>query len=157
MREKPKNFQIVVAEDCAADATLVRQALKAHGVNCVVRFFHSGQDVMNLITDLDASPSTDCMDLLILDMHLPYYSGDEILNHLRSSEHCAQTPVIVMTGRDSTVAENQATRHAVLVYFRKPSKLDQFMELGLIVQRVLEEKYGRGSVPDACEQKRGAS
>ena len=40
-------------------------------------------------------------DLLLLDMHLPKYNGEEILKCLRSTERYAQIPVVVMTSSDA--------------------------------------------------------
>ncbi len=40
----------------------------------------------------DVSPA-----VILLDIHLPYVSGVEIIHYIRSTERLAQTPVIVLT------------------------------------------------------------
>lgn len=35
--------------------------------------------------------------LILLDLHLPYVSGDEILQYIRTSAHLASIPVIILT------------------------------------------------------------
>ncbi|MCB9134761.1 MAG: response regulator [Anaerolineales bacterium] len=35
--------------------------------------------------------------LILLDLHLPYVSGDEILHYIRTNAHLASIPVIILT------------------------------------------------------------
>jgi DNA-binding response OmpR family regulator len=70
-------------------------------------------------------------------MHLPKYNGEEILKRLRATERSAQTPVVVMTSSDTRRDHDLAEKHATPVYFRKPSRLDEFMQLGVIVRDIL--------------------
>ncbi len=91
---------------------------------------------MRFIDRLDAS-SKPVLDLLLLDLHLPKCDGAEVLNHLRASEHCGETPVVILTSSDSPKDQVSATCHAPVDYFRKPSSLEEFMELGSIVEAVM--------------------
>jgi len=132
--------EIRLAEDRLEDAELVRLALKKHGVECVLRVFHDGEEAITFLRSLDANPKGPALDLLIVDMNLPKRSGEEILKCLRSTENYAQTPVVVMSGLLAGATEEKATRHAAMVYFQKPSTLDGFMQLGSIVRDVLQEE-----------------
>jgi DNA-binding response OmpR family regulator len=136
--------EIRLAEDRLEDAELVRLALKKHGVECVLRVFHDGEEAITFLRSLDANPKGPALDLLIVDMNLPKRSGEEILKCLRSTENYAQTPVVVMSGLLAGATEEKATRHAAMVYFQKPSTLDGFMQLGSIVRNVLQ-KQARGA------------
>ena len=78
-------------------------------------------------------------------MHLPKHDGEDILKRLRSTEHYAQTPVIVMTSQSSSRIEAKAAKHAAMSYFRKPSTLDELSELGLVVRNVLDTQHRGGS------------
>jgi CheY-like chemotaxis protein len=136
-------FEILVAEDNPADVGLVREALKTHHVECALHVVSDGAQAIAFINRLDADPEASRLDLLLLDMHLPKHDGEDVLKCLRSTERYAQVPVIVMTGTVSPIVEKNATRYAALSYFRKPSKLDEFLELGLMIRRVLSgEKEG---------------
>jgi DNA-binding response OmpR family regulator len=138
MTRDARQFEIVVAEDNLADLMLVREALKAHSVDCTLQVFRDGQQAVEFIDDLDADPRAT-IDLMILDMHLPKCDGREILTRLRSSKHHAHTPVVLMTGLDShALGLNDAGQGAVM-YFPKPSSLDEFLELGSLVRRVLDK------------------
>src|SRR6185369_18088842 len=90
-------FEILIAEDNPADVALVREALALQNVDCVLHVLRDGEAALSLLDRLDNDPNQPPVDLLILDMHLPKYDGEEVLNRLRSTRHYAQTPVIVMT------------------------------------------------------------
>jgi chemotaxis family two-component system response regulator Rcp1 len=136
-----KPFQILLAEDNPGDILLVREALKEHRVACELRVIRDGAEAITWINSLDTDPRGPSLDLLLLDMHLPKHDGKDILERLRSTGRLAQTPVVVMTSSDPSVielqAEERAARPAALVYFRKPSTLNEFMQLGSIVRDVL--------------------
>jgi CheY-like chemotaxis protein len=140
MMAETKPFEILLAEDNPQDAELVRLALEEHHVHCTLRVIRDGAQVITLLDSLDADPKTPALDLLMVDMNLPKRSGEDILKCLRSTEHYGQTPVIVISGLATGAVEEKATRNAAMVYFKKPSTLDEFMQLGSIVRNVLEKK-----------------
>jgi DNA-binding response OmpR family regulator len=142
-------FQILIAEDNPADVELVREALKAHNIDCVLHVLRDGEQALALLDHLDNDPNMPRVDLLILDMHLPKYDGEDILKRLRSTEHYAQTPVIVMTSISSSGIEAKATKHAALFYCQKPSTLAELTELGAVVRNVLnsQDRGGRQTPP----------
>ena len=78
-------------------------------------------------------------------MHLPKYNGEEVLKCLRSTERYAQIPVVVMTSSDAPADHDRAQKHAAMFYFRKPSRLDEFIQLGVIVRDILTRKKDPGS------------
>ena len=129
--------RIVLAEDNPADVRLVREALREHEVNCELHVLTDGEEVVSFITGLDLDSEHPCPDLLLLDMHLPKCDGDEVLKHLRASERCARTRVVVLTSSDAPSDHQSAEKNAAIHYFRKPSTLVQFMYLGQIVKDVL--------------------
>jgi DNA-binding response OmpR family regulator len=133
-------FEILIAEDIPADVALVREALKAHNIDCVLHVLRDGEQALALLDSLDGNPKMPRVDLLILDMHLPKHNGEDVLKRLRSTEHYAQTPVIVMTAHSSARMEAQATKNAAMFYFHKPSTIDELSELGVVVRNVLHSQ-----------------
>ena len=128
---------IVLAEDNPADVGLVRYALREHDVACDLRVIGDGEEVFSFITGLDLDSKRRCPDLLLLDLHLPKRDGKEILRHLRRSERCGQTPVVVLTSSDADMDRESAEKNAAVHFFRKPSSLEQFLRLGHIIKEVL--------------------
>lgn len=128
---------ILLAEDNPADVGLVREALREHHVDCELRVIGDGEQVLSFIDRLDLDSKLPCPDILLLDMHLPKRDGNEVLTHLRASERCAKTPVVILTSSESPKDLESAENNAAIHYFRKPSSLVQFMQLGTIVKDVI--------------------
>jgi two-component system response regulator len=136
---EPNHFQIVLAEDSQADAMLVRAALQQHGVDCELTVIGDGAEAISYFLGLDANSQSPAPGLVLLDMHLPKYDGEDILKALRSTKRIAQTPVIIMTSSTAPEIERMAQKHAALHYFRKPSTWTEFAELGRIVATLLKD------------------
>jgi CheY-like chemotaxis protein len=139
---------IVLAEDNLADVALVRMALKSSGLIYDLRVLDDGEKAVSFIEEFDANPQAGPIDLLLLDMHLPKCDGEEILRCLRSSDRYAETPVIVMTASEAPRDHAQATKHAAMHYFRKPSTLAEFMQLGSIVRDLLSADNTSAELPE---------
>lgn len=133
-------YQILLAEDSAADVGIVRIALRDQGLDHVLHVARDGEQAISFIQKADNDRKAPGPDLLLLDMHLPKYNGEEVLKCLRSTELYAQIPVVVMTSSDSPADHDQAQKHAAMFYFRKPSRLDEFIQLGIIVRDILTGK-----------------
>lgn len=142
-------YNILLAEDSAADVGIVRLALRDHDLNHILYVAKDGEEAIAFIKKFDADLNAPKLDLLLLDMHLPRYNGEEILQRLRSTKHYAKTPVIVMTASAAPEDEYRAQKHAALYYFRKPSRLQEFIELGAIVREILK------TTATAVEARRG--
>lgn len=149
---KQDSCQILLAEDNPADVGLVREALQEHGIACRLHVVKDGAQAIAFVEDRDHDGPQAGLDLVLLDMHLPKYDGDEILKSIRSTQHFAHLPVVVMTASDSPHDHQAAERHAASHYFKKPSNLAQFMELGAIIRTILA-----GNAPCSPPQPRAGS
>jgi CheY-like chemotaxis protein len=68
-------------------------------------------------------------DLILLDLHLPDLSGEEVLTRLRLLDETREIPVIVVTA-DATDAARTATVEALADGFvTKPVGVEQLLEL----------------------------
>ena len=126
--------EILLAEDNPADAYLIRQALKEFDVECSVRTVVDGRDILSLIVPAD---TTWHPDLIILDLNLPRHDGIEILQKLRSTQAIDHVPVVVLTSSDSPRDRQTAEELGATRYLRKPSNLDQFLQLGAVFKELL--------------------
>ena len=128
---------ILLAEDNSADIELVREALEDRAITYELRIVEDGERAMDFIQRIDHDSTLRCPKLLLLDLHLPKRDGQEVLRCLRASERCGQTPVVILTSSDSPSDRETATRNAALHYFRKPSTLEQYMQLGDVVKNII--------------------
>lgn len=148
-------YHILLAEDSAADVSVVRIALRDQNLHHILHVARDGQEAIAFIEKADNDSKAPGPDLLLLDMHLPLYNGEQVLQRLRSTERYAQTPVVVMTSSAAPEDRDRAQKHAALFYFRKPSRLDEFIQLGVIVRDILTRKSS--AVEEAWPREGGAA
>ena len=85
-------MKIVIIEDDKDIASFLALAVQNLGYETAVA--HDGRSGLALIQQ--TSP-----DLILLDLHLPEVSGDEILRRVRADEALRSVPVIVLTGEST--------------------------------------------------------
>ena len=130
--------QVLLAEDNAADVYLIREALREHQVNCDLLLASDGQEVLELLTR--NGPEVQQLKLIILDLNLPRHDGIEILERLRDTG-LQHVPVVVLTSSDSQRDRDLAIQLGAVRFLRKPSELEQFLNLGATFKELLQEQH----------------
>jgi diguanylate cyclase (GGDEF)-like protein/PAS domain S-box-containing protein len=74
-------------------------------------------------------------DLVILDLHMPYVSGHDVMQHIRTNK--IDTSVIIVSGETSFEAAKKACSQGAYDFLRKPYTTD---ELIITVNNALKEK-----------------
>lgn len=139
-------FRIFVAEDNEADVLLVQTALEEAGLDFELQVCSEGDEVVRRLEQIGAGEAPP-PDLLLLDLNLPKYSGEEILERFRQNAKCASIPAIVITSSNSP--RDRARADALgATYFRKSADLAEFMKLGELIRHEL-------SVYESRENKAG--
>ena len=138
--------EILLAEDNPADVYLIREALKEHHVDCSVRVASDGQEVLRIIAGETTGDTAQRLRLIILDLNLPRHDGIEILERLRDTNTMSGVPVVILTSSDSPRDRLLASQLGATRYLRKPSSLEQFLDLGAVFKDLL----GQGS-PNAAD------
>jgi CheY-like chemotaxis protein len=133
--------EILLAEDNPADVYLIREALKEHHVDCSVRVASDGQEVLRIIAGETTGDTAQRLRLIILDLNLPRHDGIEILERLRDTNTMSGVPVVILTSSDSPRDRLLASQLGATRYLRKPSSLEQFLDLGAVFKDLL----GQGS------------
>ncbi len=87
-----------------------------------LRLIKSGYEVIPCLSGEEALEMVQVKspDLAILDLHLPYMSGYEILDHFRKSNSLASMPVIFSTADASVALKKQTREHSANAYVVKP-------------------------------------
>lgn len=130
-------YEIVLVEDAEPDVYLVREALESGGVPCNLRVLGDGEKAVDFIDEIDREAGESCPHLLLLDLNLPKKSGAQVLQRVKQSQRLRNVPVVVLTSSDSPRDKDQAAQLGATHYFRKPSRLAEFMKLGEIVRDLL--------------------
>jgi len=147
MSEAP--FQIVLVEDTDLDVFLIRQALGQAGLAFELRVLVNGEEALEFISKIDSDKTGPLPHLIVLDLNLPKVNGSQVLERVRQSSRCAPVPVLVLTSSDSPKDRAIVAQFSATQYFRKSSRLDEFMSLGRVVRELLE---GGDSLSRACAQ-----
>jgi CheY-like chemotaxis protein len=129
--------EVLLADDNPSDVYLIREALREHSVDCVLRVVSDGKDALGVISGETGSPDAGSISLIILDLNLPRHDGIEILQKLRESVTLGHVPVVVLTSSDSPRDRILANELGATRYLRKPSNLDEFLGLGAIFKDLL--------------------
>jgi CheY-like chemotaxis protein len=130
--------EVLLADDNPSDVYLIREALREHGVDCMLRVAPDGKDALGIISG--EAPGTGTISLIILDLNLPRHDGIEILQTLRQSGWLEHIPVVVLTSSDSPRDRLMADELGATRYLRKPSNLEEFLGLGAIFKELLGQK-----------------
>jgi DNA-binding response OmpR family regulator len=116
---------------------LIREAIERCGINADIDVLRDGYAATQYFDEADASESTACPDLILLDLNLPKTSGHEVLKHLRASVRCKSAKVLIVSSSDAPTDRKAVEYFAVSNYFKKPSTYAEFMKLGSMIERLL--------------------
>jgi CheY-like chemotaxis protein len=128
---------ILIAEDNESDLFLVREALKSQGFDWRLHVITDGESAIAFIDQMDTDTMQPCPEVVLLDLYLPKQDGQAILKRLRASQRCAKIPVVVLSSSLSSADKRNVEKHPPVHFFRKPSSLVQFMELGMVVKNAI--------------------
>lgn len=124
--------QILLAEDNPADVYLIEEALREHQVTFDIRVAADGEAAIALLAKGDLKP-----DIVLLDLNMPKRGGGEVLDRLRKDSGDRQVPVIILTSSDSPSDQEEALRLGATCFIRKPTGLDEFLEIGATIKRLV--------------------
>jgi two-component system response regulator len=132
--------RVVVVEDNAGDAYLIRHALaRSLPPASRVVVIDTGSAALRYFERVgrgeDEAPSA-----IVLDVNLPGLSGIEVLRRLRERRLCDAVPIVVFTSseRDEDTSATQAL--SIAAYVVKPFDPDGFLRLGELVSSLLEQQ-----------------
>jgi PAS domain S-box-containing protein len=137
--DKFESMTIVVTDDDSDILRLVSSALTKEKINILTAV--NGKDAIQLAKD-------NYVDLFIIDLKLPDMCGTDLIAALK--DICQDTtPILIMSGIDSTEIINEAMRAGAWDYIRKPFEVldlqttsDRLLEHGrLIKESKLLRKY----------------
>lgn len=120
--------KILVIEDNASDVTLLKHALREHGVTAEMRVIADGYEAVQLA--LGDKSEEGLPDLIILDLNLPTCDGFAVLRAIRRSIWLSEARVVVLTTSESPSDRASAEELGILAYFTKPVELDLYLALG---------------------------
>ena len=129
--------RILVIEDNRSDVFLLDLALKKQDVRFELVHLPTGAQALAFIRRQGVYADTTVPDLILVDLHLSRYSGEDILREIRGASYLAGVPVCVWSSSQSRRDEALLRDLGVSQFITKPSGLDQFMEIGKVIKDLL--------------------
>jgi chemotaxis family two-component system response regulator Rcp1 len=129
--------RILVIEDNESDVFLLDRALRKQDFPFELVHLTNGGEALAFIHRRGAYADAAIPNLILLDLNLPKYSGEEILREIRSAPHLAGVPVCVWSSSQSRRDESMLKDLGVSQFIAKPAGLGQFMSIGKIIKHLL--------------------
>jgi two-component system, cell cycle response regulator DivK len=122
----PQDATVLVVEDNVANFVLIARMLGYMGIHC--EWKTSGYEVVEYADTLPR------LDLILMDIRLPYEDGYGALKKIRSSPNLKDTLVVAVTAEASVDQLNKAREAAFDGFIGKPLDPDRFPDQ---IQRIL--------------------
>ena len=131
--------RILVVEDNRSDVFLLDRALKKQDLRFELVHLLNGGEALAFIRREGAYADAAIPNLILVDLNLSKYSGQDILREIKGAGHLGGVPVCVWSSSRSRRDEALLKDLGVSQFITKPSGLDQFMEIGKIIKGVLAD------------------
>jgi DNA-binding response OmpR family regulator len=132
--------RLVVIEDNGGDVFLLDRALKQQDFRFELVHLLDGGEALAFIRREGAYAVAAIPNLILVDLNLSKYSGEDLLREIRGAEHLAGVPVCVWSSSQSRRDQALLSDLGVARFITKPSGLDQFMEIGKIIKDLVAMK-----------------
>jgi len=129
--------RILVIEDNCSDVFLLDRALKKQDLRFELVHLLSGGEALAFIRRQGVHADAAIPNLILIDLNLSKYTGEDIVREIRSDRHLGGVPVCVWSSSRSRRDEALLKDLGVARFITKPSGLDQFMEIGKIIKDLL--------------------
>ena len=129
--------RILVIEDNSADVFLLGRALSQQGRPFELVCLADGYDALAFIRREGAYADAAIPNLILVDLNLPKCDGEELMREIRNTKHLAGVPVCAWSSSQSRRDRELLAELGVVRFITKPSRLDQFMEIGKILTDLL--------------------
>jgi two-component system, chemotaxis family, response regulator Rcp1 len=129
--------RMLVVDDNESDVFLLERALKKQDFPFELVHLLSGGEARAFIHKRGAYADAANPNLILLDLNLSQYTGQDIIHEIRNAPHLAGVPVCVWSSSRSRRDESELKDLGVSRFIPKPTGLDQFMEIGTILKEVL--------------------
>jgi len=116
----PKDTTVLVVEDNVANFVLIARMLGYMGIHC--EWKTSGYEVVEYADTLPR------LDLILMDIRLPYEDGYGALQKIRSSPNLKEALVVAVTAESSAEQMRKAREASFDGFIAKPLDADRFPE-----------------------------
>jgi len=125
-----RNARILIVDDEPANVDLLRRLLERAGFSRIESTNDSRQ-ALDLYTKFRP-------DLILLDLHMPYRDGLEVMDDLNQIAEASYLPILMLTGDDTPEAKREALSRGAKDFLNKPFHSDEVL---LRIGTLLETRF----------------
>ncbi len=129
--------RILVIEDNGSDVFLLERALHRQDLRFELIHLLNGGQALAFIRRQGNYADAAIPNLILVDLNLSKYTGEDILHEIRCASHLDGIPVCVWSSSRSWRDEALLKDLGVTQFITKPAGLDQFMEIGKTLKDLL--------------------
>ena len=120
---------ILLIEDNIGDIKLIEEAIKANNLNIELTVLDDGEKAKSFYQDQVQAKYNNLPDLIICDLNLPRFKGDEIIKLYKSDSKFRPIPLIVLTTSNLDLDINSCYRYGANAYLIKPLDVLDFFDM----------------------------
>lgn len=136
--------RVLVVEDNSSDVFLLKRALNRQNVLFELTHLATGDQALAFIRREGAYTNAPTPDLILVDLNLSKYSGEDILREIHETAHLAGILLCVWSSSESRRDRARVMKLRVTQFLSKPTGLDQFMQIGKLIKNLLAERAEPG-------------
>jgi CheY-like chemotaxis protein len=125
--ENGEMVDVLLVEDDAGDALIVREALEHYRVRNTLHVVTDGEQALRFVRRTGEFTGAPRPGMIMLDLNLPRRDGMEVLSELKADPDLRVIPVVILTtSRSEEDVLRSYSLHAN-AYVTKPVEFEQFM------------------------------
>jgi chemotaxis family two-component system response regulator Rcp1 len=129
--------RILVIENNDSDVFLLERALNRQDFSFELVHLLNGSDALAFIRRQGAYADAPIPNLILVDLNLAKYTGEDILREIEISTHLGGVPVCVWSSSRSRQDKALLEGLGVSRFITKPCGLDQFLEIGKVLKDLI--------------------
>jgi two-component system, response regulator len=123
-RPEPQRDAILVVEDSADTTELIGLALERSGIEADLIVAHDGIDALDLLfgDGVFCKRYNALPKLILLDLKLPRFKGDQVLQVLKSDARTQGIPIVVLSSSDLEIDQLDSLELGATAFVKKPTQ-----------------------------------
>ena len=126
---RPLPMRILVVEDNPSDVVLIKRGFRRCDERPQAYYVKDGEEAIDFLARQHGYEDVPRPDILITNLNMPKFKGQELLERMKADERLASIPVIVLTMSEREEDMHKAYSHGAAGFFTKPIDKEEFVAL----------------------------